>query len=146
MSDGNPDRGQALKSLGGVATALILPIRSTKTTVPSILALACPSQPVASWTAAPPASMAFVSDRRLKRDIVRVGRLANGLPCYKFRYVSSSDIYVGVIAQEVLPVVPEAVIVGEDGYMRVDYARLGTRMMTWAEWQRNSVRARPKSI
>jgi hypothetical protein len=47
---------------------------------------------------------------------------------------------VGVIAQEVLAVVPEAVIIGEDGFMRVNYERLGTRMMTWDEWQKQRER------
>jgi hypothetical protein len=72
----------------------------------------------------------------LKRDILRVGRLDNGLPLYRFRYLWSDVVYVGVMAQDVLPVMPEAVLVGEDGFMRVDYERLGTRMMTWDEWQR----------
>jgi hypothetical protein len=74
--------------------------------------------------------------RRLKRNVVRVGRLANGLPLYRFRYLWSDLVHVGVMAQEVLPVMPDAVLVGEDGFMRVDYERLGTRMMTWDEWQR----------
>jgi hypothetical protein len=39
------------------------------------------------------------------------------------------------MAQDVLPLVPEAVITDASGFMRVDYSRLGTRMMTLAEWQ-----------
>jgi hypothetical protein len=78
------------------------------------------------------------SDIRLKTDVVRVGQLDNGLPLYRFRYLWSSDIYVGVLAHEVLPVVPYAVIVGEDGFMRVNYDMLGTRLMTWEEWQKIS--------
>lgn len=81
------------------------------------------------------------SDIRLKADVVRVGQLDNGLPLYRFRYLWSSDIYVGVLAQEVLPVVPYAVIVGEDGFMRVNYEMLGTRLMTWEEWQNISASA-----
>jgi hypothetical protein len=78
------------------------------------------------------------SDIRLKTDVVRVGQLDNGVPLYRFRYLWSSDIYVGVLAHEVLPVVPYAVIVGEDGYMRVNYDMLGTHLMTWEEWQKIS--------
>jgi len=78
------------------------------------------------------------SDSRLKTDVVRVGQLENGLPLYRFRYVWSNDVYVGVMAHEVLPVVPYAVIVGEDGFMRVNYGMLGTRLMTWSEWQRST--------
>lgn len=83
------------------------------------------------------------SDIRLKSDVVRVGQLDNGLPLYRFRYLWSSDIYVGVLAQEVLPIVPYAVIVGEDGFMRVNYDLLGTRLMTWEEWQKISASASP---
>jgi len=83
------------------------------------------------------------SDIRLKTDVVRVGQLDNGLPLYRFRYLWSSDIYVGVLAQEVLPIVPYAVIVGEDGFMRVNYDLLGTRLMTWEEWQKISASASP---
>ena len=74
------------------------------------------------------------SDARLKRDIVRVGRLANGLPLYRYRYLWSDIEYVGVMAQEAALLKPEAVARGEDGFFRVDYGRLGTRLMTFAEW------------
>jgi hypothetical protein len=82
-----------------------------------------------------PATTVIPSDIRLKRDVLRVGRLANGLPLYRFRYLWSDIVCVGVIAQEVLPVVPEAVLVDKNGFMRVDYDRLGMRMMTWEEWE-----------
>ena len=75
------------------------------------------------------------SDIRLKRDVHPIDRLANGLTLYRFRYLWSDVEMVGVIAQEVLPVVPEAVITGADGYFRVDYDRLGLSMMTYAEWR-----------
>ena len=77
---------------------------------------------------------ALASDIRVKRDIVPVGHLANGLRLYRYRYVWSSTLYVGVIAQEVLEVVPAAVTRGRDGYLRVDYRRLGSRLQTWDEW------------
>jgi hypothetical protein len=83
------------------------------------------------------------SDTRLKTDVVRVGQLANGLPLYRFRYLWSNEFYVGVLAQEVLPVVPYAVIVGKDGFMRVNYEMLGTRLMTWDEWQNRSSNPAP---
>ncbi|MFZ3358437.1 MAG: tail fiber domain-containing protein [Xanthobacteraceae bacterium] len=72
------------------------------------------------------------SDRRLKRDIVLLARLDNGVGIY--RYLWSDIVYVGVMAQEVAQIVPAAVILGADGYCRVNYARLGLRMMTWDEW------------
>jgi len=39
-----------------------------------------------------------------------------------------------VMAQEVAATRPDAVQQGADGYLRVDYARLGLRMQTWDEW------------
>ena len=75
-----------------------------------------------------------VSDIRLKEDVTEVARLASGLGLYRFRYASDQTTHVGVIAQEVEGLVPEAVTRGNDGYLRVDYGRLGLRMMTWQEW------------
>jgi hypothetical protein len=74
------------------------------------------------------------SDIRLKHDIALLGHLANGLGYYRFSYNGSSKIYVGVMAQEVQSVRPEAVMRGENGYLRVNYAMLGLRHMTWDQW------------
>lgn len=74
------------------------------------------------------------SDIRLKRDIVRLARLDNGIDLYRYRYLWSDQLYVGVMAQEVAAIMPDAVMRGADGYLRVDYARLGLRMQTWDEW------------
>ena len=65
------------------------------------------------------------SDLRLKTDITRIGTAAHGLPLYTFRYVGETDLYEGVMAQDVLQVMPSAVSVAEDGYYRVDYEQLG---------------------
>src|SRR5262249_37960123 len=72
-----------------------------------------------------------ISDIRLKRDIVELGRLANGLHLYRYRYPWSDTLYVGVMAQEVLEIAPQAVVQGADGYLRVDYSRLGLQLSTW---------------
>lgn len=76
-----------------------------------------------------------MSDVRVKRDIVALARLDNGIGLYRYRYVWSDQLYVGVMAQEVAKVMPAAVVRGPDGYLRVDYARLGTRLQIWKEWQ-----------
>lgn len=69
-------------------------------------------------------SATTISDRRLKQDIRRVGRTFDGLGIYVFRYVGEPTFQMGVMAQEVLAVRPEAV--GErNGYFVVDYARIG---------------------
>jgi len=76
----------------------------------------------------------FLSDVRVKRDIMPIAKLENGLRLYRYRYAWSDTLYVGVLAQEVLEVAPHAVSRGADGYLRVDYARLGLRMQLWEEW------------
>ncbi|MEM7426789.1 MAG: FecR domain-containing protein [Pseudomonadota bacterium] len=81
----------------------------------------------------------FGSDIRLKRDVVRLEKLGNGLSLYRFRYLWSDQTYIGVMAQDVLKLYPEAVSRGPGGYYRVDYRMLGLEMMTLAEWnKRNS--------
>jgi polysaccharide export outer membrane protein len=77
---------------------------------------------------------AFLSDVRVKRDITPIARRENGLQLYRYRYAWSDTLYVGVLAQDVLEVAPNAVSRGADGYFRVDYARLGLRMQLWEEW------------
>jgi len=67
---------------------------------------------------------ALFSDRRLKRDIEKIGELANGLGVYVYRYLWSPLRWVGVMAQEVLKVKPEAVIIHPSGFLMVDYGAL----------------------
>ncbi len=74
------------------------------------------------------------SDIALKHDVVLLGHLANGLGYYRFSYLGSSKPYVGVIAQEVQSLVPEAVTRGRDGYLRVYYQRLGLRLHSYTDW------------
>ena len=69
-----------------------------------------------------------VSDMRLKTDIEPIGRTVHGLTEYRFRYVGSDATYAGVMAQDVLHVMPEAVTTGPLGYYRVDYQMLGVEM------------------
>ena len=66
-----------------------------------------------------PAMMAM-SDRRLKTDISRVGTLDNGLSVYAYRYKSGGPMQIGVMADEVEAVNPDAVReIG--GYKAVNY-------------------------
>lgn len=82
----------------------------------------------------------IVSDIRLKRDIALLERLPSGIGLYRYRYVWSDQVYVGVMAQEVAAIEPDAVVSGPDGFLRVDYARLGMRLRTWDEWAAKSSR------
>jgi hypothetical protein len=69
------------------------------------------------------AAYGLFSDRRLKRDIERVGTHPVGVPLYSFRYLDSDTPRLGVMADELAHVMPEAV--GErDGYLTVNYAML----------------------
>jgi hypothetical protein len=74
------------------------------------------------------------SDMRLKHDVVLLGRLEDGLGYYRFVYNGGHTAYVGVMAQEVRIVMPEAVTRGPDGYMRVSYDRLGLQFETYNQW------------
>jgi hypothetical protein len=75
------------------------------------------------------------SDIRLKEDIVQIGHLDNGLGVYRFRYKGSDHTaYVGVMAQEVQKVLPNAVSRDRDGYLRVDYDQVGIEFMAWDRW------------
>ena len=74
------------------------------------------------------------SDMRLKHDIVLLGRLDDGLGYYRFVYNGGHTAYVGVMAQEVRTVAPDAVTRGPDGYMRVFYDRLGLPFETYDQW------------
>jgi Chaperone of endosialidase len=74
------------------------------------------------------------SDMRLKHDIVLLGRLDDGLGYYRFVYNGGHTAYVGVMAQEVQTVMPEAVTRGMDGYMRVSYDLLGLPFEPYKQW------------
>jgi len=74
------------------------------------------------------------SDIRLKHDIVLVGHLNNGLGLYRFSYNSSDTANIGVMAQEVQQVMPEAVTHDTDGYLRVNYGKLGLKFQTYDQW------------
>lgn len=67
---------------------------------------------------------AAISDRRLKHGVRRIGTLANGLGTYVFSYLGSAARHFGVMAQDALHVVPDAVIALPGGFMAVDYSKV----------------------
>ena len=71
---------------------------------------------------------------RLKHDITLLGRLDNGLGFYRFIYNGGDKAYVGVMAQEVQAVMPDAVVRGRDGYLRVSYEKLGLKFESYDQW------------
>jgi hypothetical protein len=70
----------------------------------------------------------------LKQDVMLLGHLRNGLGYYRFNYIGGHTAFVGVIAQEVQAVTPEAVTRGRDGYLRVYYEKLGLKFQTYKDW------------
>lgn len=80
------------------------------------------------------------SDVALKHDIILLGHLSSGLGYYRFSYLGSRKTYVGVMAQEVQAVVPDAVTRGSDGYLRVYYEKLGLTFRTYRDWIANGAK------
>lgn len=73
------------------------------------------------------AGLAAKSDRRLKQNIQQLGTLPLGIGLYSFTYRNDPQqtAHIGVMADEVQTVMPEAVTTGEDGFMMVNYSKLG---------------------
>jgi Chaperone of endosialidase len=129
-----PDRRRLLKiaTLGGIATTLVLPSRWVKPVVKSVIV---PAHAAASGKVPPVPKVPLPpSDVRLKEDITPLMQLDNGIGLYRYRYKWDRQVFVGVMAQEVADIVPNAVLRGQDGYLRVDYGQLGLSLMTWDEW------------
>lgn len=66
---------------------------------------------------------AATSDRRLKQNIVKVGKSPSGINIYEFEYRKNpKHRFRGVIAQELLDNFPKAVIKDDEGMLSVDYS------------------------
>lgn len=63
-----------------------------------------------------------LSDARAKEDIEQIAETEDGLGIYKYRYKGSPKTEIGLMAQEVAAAKPNAVAMGGDGLMRVNYA------------------------
>lgn len=70
------------------------------------------------------------SDIRMKENVSKIGETGSGLGVYSFEYkpefkdIAGHGSFVGVMAQEVEQVIPEAVSVADNGYMMVDYSKV----------------------
>lgn len=69
------------------------------------------------------AGLGLSSDRRLKRNIKRIGKADNGLPIYAYQYIHSDVYHIGFMADEVEALHPEAVGKDKSGFKLVDYAK-----------------------
>lgn len=66
---------------------------------------------------------AILSDPRVKENIEKIGELPNGLGIYEYNYLWSPERVVGLMADEVKKVIPDAI--GDIfGFMTVDYGRV----------------------
>ena len=73
----------------------------------------------------------WMSDSRLKEDIKSVGKTKSGINLYKWSWNNiakklgiDNQPTIGVIAQEVMLSHPQSVVVGDDGYLMVNYREL----------------------
>ena len=98
-----------------MATTAIAPISTT--TVQPIMTIA----PTTLTTTIQP--LTTFSDRRLKKNIKRVGTHRLGFGIYEFDYVWGGHA-IGVMADEVKKVMPEAVSRDASGYDMVDYSKI----------------------
>ena len=76
-------------------------------------------------------TMLGFSDERLKDDIVQYGELDNGIKLFKWTWNEAAKKIgadkwptYGVIAQDVQKVIPDAVRLGKNGYLTVDYNKV----------------------
>ena len=64
------------------------------------------------------------SDVRLKHNIKKLGKI-KGHNLYEFEYIGDDSKHIGVMAQEVKKIKPDAVIEMPNGFMAVDYSKIG---------------------
>lgn len=74
------------------------------------------------------------ADLRLKRDVQQMATLESGIKLYRYRDRWCATDFVGVLAQNVAEIVPDAVSKDADGYFLVDYRRLGLQLRTYSDW------------
>lgn len=93
----------------------------------SILGAASPAYSAATGTGNAASMAMMFSDARLKDNIEYVGK-ENGHKMYEFDYKDGSGRYRGVMAQDIMEEYPDAVTTHPNGYMMVDYGKLGVEM------------------
>lgn len=71
------------------------------------------------------------SDRRLKKNIVKIGDVTEDVGLYRYNYINSDKLHVGVMADEVEQHIPDALGPVIDGYKTVNYDVLKERFGAW---------------
>jgi hypothetical protein len=77
-----------------------------------------------------------LSDVRAKENVTPVGKLDDGQKVYAYNYKGNPTPEIGLLAQEVEKVRPEAVATGPDGLKRVDYGAATARKRKTAQRRR----------
>ena len=118
---------QSLQNLIAAISGAPIPSATSQSSTPGLLDMATSGAMIYALMGMPP----IPSDRRLKTDIKKVGKLGNGLNVYTWKWndegkklAPKNQPEIGVIAQEVQEVIPEAVVRGDHGYLTVNYGAL----------------------
>ena len=114
--------GQPQNSLGYVSQALgATPVPQTQTT----------SKQPGLFDYMTLAATAYASDKRLKKNLTKMGQLKSGLNIYKWEWKEGAEKFgadmnhtMGVIAQEAKELFPNAVVKMDNGYYAVKYGEL----------------------
>ena len=114
--------GQPQQSIGYVTQALgATPVPQTQTT----------SKQPGLFDYMTLAATAYASDKRLKKNLTKMGQLKSGLNIYKWEWKEGAEKFgadmnhtMGVIAQEAKELFPNAVVKMDNGYYAVKYGEL----------------------
>ena len=69
-------------------------------------------------------SMMALSDARAKDSVVPMGKTKGGAALYSYHYKGDKQVRIGVMAQEVRRIFPDAVVETPSGFLAVDYAKV----------------------
>lgn len=130
MNSGFGAAGTMAGQMGQNATSMYGAMGSYKNGADNAAANANPMGALLGAGAQLGAATILKSDPRLKQDIELAGRdERTGLNLYEFAYKDMPhERWRGVMADEVLQVMPSAVHTNEEGFMSVDYGALGLEM------------------
>ena len=81
----------------------------------------------------------FVSDVRLKENIIRVGTSESNIPIYEFNYLGQPERYQGVMAQDLINMKKSEAIYKDNtsGFYGVDYSKIDVnfKQLEVASWE-----------
>ena len=69
------------------------------------------------------------SDKRLKENIVKLGKSHNHVPIYKFNYIGDSTTYIGTMAQDLIELGMEDSVGIKNGFYTVNYNSIDVDMI-----------------